>query len=60
MFRGAFILAMGYALGYAHAASQNEQISKTVQDLKQAWKDADKPTAPETGETHTEGTAGTA
>lgn len=56
MFRGALILAIGYIAGYAHSSSQNDEVSKAVHDLRQAWAEAKTaPTEPETGETSTEG-----
>lgn len=34
MFKGAFILALGYAVGYAHAAAQNERVGDLVDSVK--------------------------
>lgn len=39
MFRGAFILAIGYIAGYSHAASRTDEIGKVVQDIKKVWAD---------------------
>lgn len=44
MLRGAFILALGYIAGYSHAASQNAEIARVVQDIKRAWAEADAQT----------------
>jgi len=40
MLRGAFILAIGYIAGYSHAAARNDEIAKTVLDIKKAWAEA--------------------
>lgn len=44
MFRGAIILALGYIAGYSHAAARNDEVSKAVADLREAWAKAATPT----------------
>lgn len=51
MIRGALILAIGYIAGYSHAAAHNDEITKTVQDVKKAWAEASESTTEDTGET---------
>lgn len=41
MIRGAFILAVGFALGYGHAMSQMPEIQEGIAVLKKEWAQAD-------------------
>lgn len=41
MIRGAFILAVGFALGYGHAMSQMPEIREGIAAVKREWAQAD-------------------
>jgi len=39
MLRGAFILAVGYITGFAHATARNDEVAKIAQEVKRVWAD---------------------
>jgi len=48
MLRGAFILAVGYIAGFAHATARNDEVGKIAQEVKRVW--ADLGETPTTGD----------
>jgi len=39
MLRGAFILAVGYIAGFAHATARNDEVARIAQEVKRVWAD---------------------